>query len=89
VTHETPQNVSRLQRSLAYAIAAVVILSLLAIVALLIATAVGVKAAGFSSGIWPAILVLPDIGFPIAFVLMIILLIISLKNRSRTNRDQR
>ncbi|KQV07329.1 hypothetical protein [Leifsonia sp. Root112D2] len=89
MTQETPPTVSRLQRSLAYAIAAVVILSLVSIAALLIGTASGIKAEGFSSGLWPAILLLPDIGFPLALILMVILLIISMRNRSKHNREQR
>lgn len=89
MTHETPPPVSRLQRSLAYAIAAVVILSLIAIAALLIGTASGLKAESFSSGLWPAILLLPDIGFPLALILMVVLLIISMRNRRKNNREER
>lgn len=89
MTPETPPTASRLQRTLAYVIAAVVILSLIAIALVLIGTAAGVNGEGFSHGFWPAVLILPDIGFPIAFVLMIVLLFVSMRKRPRPDRTPR
>jgi uncharacterized membrane protein len=89
VTPETPPSATRLQRTLAYVIAAVVIASLIAIALVLIGTAAGVTGAGFSHGFWPAVLILPDIGFPIAFVLMIVLLFASMRKRPRPDRSRR
>ena len=89
MTPETSPPATRLQRTLAYVIAAVVILCLIAIALVLIGTASGVNGEGFSHGLWPAVLILPDIGFPIAFVLMIVLLFVSLRKRPRPDRAPR
>lgn len=65
-------------------IAAVLGLSVIAFLALIIGTAAGVT--NFGEGLWPIIIVLPLIGLPIGFVLMIILLVLNMRRRLRDAR---
>jgi len=88
VTQQTPPAPSRLQRTLAFIIAGLFILSVLAIVAIIAGTAMGAFAAqGSGSGIWPTVFFIPLIGLPIAFVLLIVVLIDNFRQRSRANRN--
>jgi uncharacterized membrane protein len=90
VTNQTPQAVSRLERVLAYMVASVVGLSILAFLAVIIATAMGVgQNDGFSRGFWPPIFILPLYGLPIGFVLIIVLIISAGVRRSREARRDR
>lgn len=83
---QTPRPVSRVQRILAYIIAALVVLSLVAIAALIAGYALGAAAAqGTGQGIWPTVMFIPMIGLPVAFVLILVLLGISLIGRGKTN----
>jgi hypothetical protein len=87
VTDQIPQTASRLERILAYMVAGVVGLSILAFIAIIIGTAVGVgKDDGFSRGIWPAVITLPYFGLPLGFVLIIGLLVVSALRRGRDAR---
>lgn len=88
MTDETPRPASRLQRVLAYIIGGLVILSVAAIVAVIMGTWLGAGGdQGAGKGIWPAVFFTPLIGLPVAFVLMIILLVVSLIGRGRQNRE--
>lgn len=78
---------NRVERTLAYMVAGIIVLSLASFVALIIATAAGLEAADFAQGIWPAIVVLPLIGLPIGFVLIIALLVVSAVRRGRAAKD--
>ena len=71
-------------------VASVVGLSILAFLAVIIATAMGVgDNNGFSRGIWPPIFILPLYGLPIGFVLIIVLIISVGVRRSRAARRDR
>ena len=77
----------RAERILAYMFIGVVGLSILAFLAVMIATFAGVGADdGFSQGIWPFVLTLPLFGLPLAFLLLIALLIINGVRRARASR---
>lgn len=78
---------SRVERVLAYLVASIVILSLAAFVGLIIGTAVGLERDDFAQGIWPVVAVLPLIGLPIGFVLIIVLLVVSALRRGRAVKD--
>jgi uncharacterized membrane protein YhaH (DUF805 family) len=80
---------SRIERSLAVMIAAVIGMSIIAFLAIIIATAVGVGGESFSSGVWPAVFLVPYIGLPIGLVLMLVLLIINMRRRLRDARGSR
>jgi uncharacterized membrane protein len=78
---------SRIERVLAYMVASIVVLSLVAFVALIAATALGLERDDFAQGIWPVVTILPLIGLPIGFVLIIVLLVVSAVRRGRAARD--
>ncbi|WP_033371778.1 hypothetical protein [Humibacter albus] len=83
----TPQPVSRLQRALAFIAAGLVILSLACFFVLMIGTWLGAgPAQGSGEGIWPTVELLPLAALPLAFVLIIVLLVVSIVGRSRQNR---
>jgi hypothetical protein len=85
VAEKTPVNDNRNERILAYMLAAAIGLSVLAIIAIIAGTGLGVK--DFDEGIWPAVLVLPSIGLPIGFLLFIALIVMSVVKKSRAARD--
>lgn len=78
---------NRLERALAYMVAAVILVSLASFVAVLIAYGQSFTAEQYSSGIWPIVTILPLIGLPIGFVLIIALLIVSAVRRGRAAKD--
>ncbi|MDR6971276.1 hypothetical protein [Leifsonia shinshuensis] len=87
MTQQTPPPASRLQRILAYIIAALVIVSLVCIAAILIGTAAGQFAAqGSGQGLWPTVFLFPYAALPIAFILIIVLLIVSARRNRALNR---
>lgn len=77
---------NRAQRVLAFMFAAVILLSLVAIILTLVAGAIG---ADPTSGIWPVILILPLPGLSVAVLLLIALLVVTAVRRSRAARDAR
>ena len=72
---------NRIERILAFVLAAVAGLTVLSIVALLVGRAAHVTDLGV--GIWPVVAVLPLIGLPIALVLAIVLIIVMNTRRRR------
>ncbi len=77
----------RNERILAYAIVAVVGLSIAAFLTVIIATASGLPGDHFRGGFWQVIAILPSIGLPVGFILVFILLITNLRRRSRHTQD--
>jgi hypothetical protein len=84
VAENTPVTVNRNERIIAYMVASSLGLSLLCIIATLIGAGAG---ADRSVGIWPLVTILPTVGLPIGFVLIIVLLVMSAIRRSRAARD--
>ena len=76
---------NRIERILAFVLAAVAGLTVLSIVALLVGRAAHVTDLGV--GIWPVVAVLPLIGLPIALVLAIVLIIVMNTRRRRLAAD--
>lgn len=66
--------------------ASIVGLSIVCFFAVMIGTFSGVSRQEMGSGIWPVVTILPLFGLPIAFVLLIVLLIINSVRRSRESR---
>jgi uncharacterized membrane protein len=88
MTDETPRQLSRPQRMLAYMIGAMIAISVAAIIALIIGAAVGAAAdGGFQKGIWPTILLVPYFALPIGIALLIALFVVSIVSRTRQNRS--
>ncbi|WP_423261144.1 hypothetical protein [Herbiconiux sp. 11R-BC] len=75
------------ERTLTFMVFATIGLSILAFLAILVATGVGVR--DFSGGIWPTVFLLPLIGLPIGLVLMMVLLVINIRKRLRDARGSR
>jgi hypothetical protein len=81
---------NRVERVLAFMVAACVGIAFLAILAIIVATFAGVGANdGFSSGIWPVIIVLPAPGLILGLLLVITLIVVSAVRRARDSRDAR
>lgn len=78
---------NRVERSLAYMVASIIVLSLAAFIALIAGTGAGLSGDDFAQGIWPMVVVLPLIGLPIGFVLIIVLLVVSAVRRGRAAKD--
>jgi uncharacterized membrane protein len=70
---------TRLERVLAAMVAASIGLTLVCFAATLIASATGTT--DFGAGIWPAVVILPLIGLPVGFVLLVILVVINWSRR--------
>ena len=85
MANDTPITDHRGERVLAFMVASSIGLSIIAFLATIIATAVGVR--DFGSGIWPVVFVLPLVGLPIGLVLIIVLIIVSGVRRGREARD--
>lgn len=87
MAQSSPVSAHRVERVLAYMIAAAVALSIIAFLAVIIGTATGVR--DFGEGLWPTVIMLPLIGLPIGFVLLVALLVVSAVRRGRETKDAR
>jgi FtsH-binding integral membrane protein len=76
--------VRRIDRTLAYMALGLTVLSIVCFFAVILARPLGVD--DFSAGLWPLVVVLPLIALPIAFVMIVVLLIMSFVRRSRANK---
>jgi hypothetical protein len=84
VAEKPPVNTNRTERVLAYMILATIVVSIIAIFAALIGVGAGADASG---GFWQVVVLLPSVGFPVAFALIITLVITSAVRRARAARD--
>lgn len=87
MANDTPVLAQRGERILAFMVAAAIGLSVICFLAVIIATAVGVR--DFGTPPWPTIITLPLIGLPLGLVLIIVLIIVSGVRRGREARDAR
>ncbi|MFC6357049.1 multidrug ABC transporter ATPase [Luethyella okanaganae] len=87
MTSKTPDPGNRTERVLAYMVAGVVGLSIVAFIAIIAATASGMQQADFGQGLWPLVTVFPLIGLPVGFLLIIVLMILSGIRRGREARQ--
>ncbi len=78
--------IRRIDRILAFMALGIAILSIVCFFAIMIATGSGMEQADFSQGIWPMVAAIPLFGLPIAFLMILTLLIMSFVRRSRANR---
>jgi hypothetical protein len=77
----------RAERALAFAVAATIGLSVLAFLAVIVGTLLGVR--DFGGGLWPTVIFLPLVGLPIGLILMIVLLVLNMRRRLRDARGSR
>jgi len=85
VANETPTEITRGERIIAYMVAASIGLSIVAFLSVIIGTALGVR--DFTIGVWPTVVLLPIIGLPIGFILIIALLVLTFVRRAREAKD--
>ena len=76
--------VRRIDRILAYMALGLTVLSIVCFFAVILARPLGIK--DFSEGLWPLVVVLPLVALPIAFVMIVVLLIMSFVRRSRAGK---
>ena len=84
MANDTPVPLNRIERILRNMIASAAGLSILAIIATIVA---GFARINVNEGIWPVIVVLPFIGLTLAFVLIIAFLILSIVRRRRLAKE--
>jgi hypothetical protein len=84
VTDDTP-GLNRIARILAFMIASSAGLSILSIVAVLIA---GTARVDMTGGVWPVIAVLPFVGLTLAALLIVALLVVSILRRRAAGAGQ-
>jgi F0F1-type ATP synthase assembly protein I len=90
VANDTPITSQRLERILAYMVAAAIGLSIACFLAVIIGTAAGVTADQFVTvPPWPTIRILPLIGLPLGAILLVALIVISSLRRGREAKDAR
>jgi TRAP-type C4-dicarboxylate transport system permease small subunit len=75
--------VRRIDRVLAFTALGLAAASIVCFFAIIIGTAVGMNQADFGEGAWPFIAAIPYWGLPIAFVLIITLLVMSFVRKGR------
>jgi len=78
--------VRRIDRILAFMSLGLGLVSIVCFFVVILARPAGVT--NFGEGIWPTIVVLPMIALPIAFVMMIAVLIMSFVRRARANEGR-
>jgi TRAP-type C4-dicarboxylate transport system permease small subunit len=76
-------SVRRLDRILAFTALTLAALSVICFFAIIIGSAVGMDQNSFGSGLWPVVAGLPLYGLPIAFVMIIALLVMSFVRKGR------
>jgi len=76
--------IRRVDRILAYISLGLAVVAIGCFFAVIIARPAGVT--DFSQGLWPLIVVFPLIALPTAFILIVVLLIMSFVRRARANR---
>jgi hypothetical protein len=84
VAENTPVPLNRIERVLAFMIAGIGGLSLVAIIAILVAA---FSRADTSEGPWLFIAVFPTLGLPITLLLIIVLTVMAIVRRRRIARD--
>ncbi|OUE09992.1 hypothetical protein C5E16_09600 [Clavibacter michiganensis] len=86
---DTAPSEGRAERILAYMLAGILLIAVLSIVAILLAPLIAVDASQYSTPVWQVILLLPAVGIPLAALLFIAILIISVRRRRRMDGTSR
>ncbi len=84
--HADEPEIRAIDRFLAFGSLGLAALSVICFFMIIIGTAVGMKQADFAHGAWPIVGVFPFWGLPIAFLMIVALLIMSFVRRGRTAR---
>jgi hypothetical protein len=78
--------VGRLDRVLAFAALTLAALSVICFFAIIIGSATGMDQDAFGEGIWPLVAAIPLWGLPIAFVMIVALLVMSFIRKGRAGK---
>lgn len=84
MANDTPVPLNRIERILRNMFVSAAAVSVLAIVAVVVASLIGVETEG---GVWLMLRMVPFIGFALAVVLLIVLAVVSIPRRRRLERD--
>jgi hypothetical protein len=79
--------IRRIDRILAFMSLGIALLSIICFFAILIGTATGLDQTDFGQGVWPMVAAIPVFGLPIAFLLIMTLLIMSFVRRARAAKS--
>ncbi|MFD5213047.1 multidrug ABC transporter ATPase [Microbacterium sp. NPDC058345] len=79
-------SVRRIDRLLAYGALALAAASILCFFAIIIGTSTGMDQDAFGEGVWPAVAALPTYGLPLAFLMIVALLIMSFVRKGRAGK---
>ncbi|MBX3104720.1 MAG: multidrug ABC transporter ATPase [Microbacteriaceae bacterium] len=86
---DTPK-ATRLEKILSVSILAIVAVTIICFFSVIIATATGAAKSGdFNRGIWPAVFTLQYWGLPVAFLLLVLLLVTNSVRRSKAAKSAR
>jgi hypothetical protein len=75
--------VRRVDRILAFTALTLAALSVICFFAIIIGSAMGMSQASFTEGLWPVVVAIPPYGLPLAFVMILALLIMSFVRKGR------
>lgn len=89
MTNKPNSRLERFQRILAYMVASIIGVSILCFLAIIIGTFSGMTGAQFGEGLWPVIAWVPYVGLPLGFLLILVLLFLSLRRRSKEAPETR
>lgn len=87
VTQDNKDSTNRLDTVLAYTGAGLIVASIIALFAVLLAGAMGVESETFASGFWLVLAFFPRIGLPLGFLLVLVLLLTNGIRRRRQSRS--
>ncbi|WP_231727570.1 MULTISPECIES: hypothetical protein [unclassified Rathayibacter] len=76
---QEPAGIGRVERTLAYMFIAIIVVTVLAFLAILLAPVLGIRE--YSGPLWEFVFALPLVGLPIAFLMMIAMLIVGVRRR--------
>ena len=77
--------VRRVDRFLAFTALGLAAASIICFFAIIIGTAVGMEQRDFGAGVWPVVAAIPYWGLPAAFVMIIVLLVMSFIRKGRAS----
>ena len=80
---EPELSIRRLDRFLAFGALGIAAASVICFFAIIIGTAVGMDQAAFGEGVWPVVAAIPFWGLPVAFVMILVLLVMSFIRKGR------
>lgn len=84
--NSTEPRIGRFDRFLAYTALILAAASIISFFAIIIGTSTGMSQESFGVGIWPFVAALPLFGLPLAFAMIIALLVISFVRKGRADK---